>query len=54
MAPDRIFDRNGRVNAAGTIDVDVFGAEAAKRVREEVFHGDGPCVDAQPCARGIA
>jgi hypothetical protein len=52
--PDRVFDRHGRIEPRGAIDVDVVGAKPAQRRGKEVLHRGRPCIIAQPIPGHIA
>ena len=47
---NRLFDRDGGIQAAGPIDVDVIDAQPRERVPEKVLHRGGPRVHADPAS----
>jgi hypothetical protein len=49
---DRLLDRYGRIDPAEAVDVDVIGAQPAKRVGEGALQGRRATVDAEDLAIG--
>jgi hypothetical protein len=51
---DRVLDRHRLIQARRAIDVDVIRAEPDQRIREEVLHRRGLCVNAAHAVVGAA